>query len=148
VVVPLVVAGLVLYVRRRRRMAGGIGDREIVRGLLGIDLFAIPWTRLALVAGAATALAVALADPSLASGRRAARGPVVLLLDASSSMLVDDAGSRRIDAERALARDVVAALPDVPIGIVAFAGRAFSLTPPTRDRGAIEMYLSTLDPTI
>src|SRR5690606_19277247 len=88
------------------------------------------------------------ADPSLASGRRAARGPVVLLLDASSSMLADDADGRRIDAEREFARHLVEALPDVPIGIVAFAGRAFSLTPPTRDRGSVEMYLATLDPTI
>jgi Ca-activated chloride channel family protein len=147
-VVPLSVAALALYIRRRRWVAGRLGDREIVRSLLGIDLHLAPWARLTLVAAAALALALALLDPSLASARPRSRGPVVLLLDASGSMLADDARGSRLEAERAFARSLVAELADMPVGIVAFAGRAFSLTPPTRDRGSIEMYLAALDPSI
>jgi Ca-activated chloride channel family protein len=144
----LLTTGLALYVRRREVVARLIGDRDLVQALTGIDLHERPWPRLALVLLAGIALAGALLSPPLESERPASRGPVVLILDASASMLAEDAGGSRIDAERVLARSLVDALPDRPIGIVAFAGRAFSLTPPTRDRGAIDMYLDALDPTI
>lgn len=143
----VLLAGLLLHVRRRRAVAEAVGDRDLLRLLVGTDLHELPWLRIGLVTLAGAALAAALIDSSRA-GQPARRGPVVLVLDASASMLAEDADGRRLEAERAFARALVDALPDTPIGLVAFAGRAFSLTPPTRDRGAIEMYLATLDPTI
>lgn len=137
-----------LYVRRRRLVARAAGDAPLLRELLGGNLGAAPKLRLFLVVGAALSLAAALLDPDVASIRAARGGPVVLLLDASGSMLVEEGGNRRLETQRDLARRLAAELPDVPIGIVAFAGEAYSLTPPTRDRAALEMYLANLDPTI
>jgi Ca-activated chloride channel homolog len=147
-VLLLCLAGLALYVRRRSRVAAALGDPVVIRQILGIDLGVIPWARVAVVALAAAALAGALLDPALAATRAGARGPMVLLLDASGSMLVEDTGGPRLEAQRRIARQIVADLPEAPIGIVAFAGRAYSLTPPTRDRASVEMYLASLDPTI
>lgn len=144
----LLVAGVALYLRRRATVARAIGDRDLVRSLIGLDLHETPWRRLGVVLIAGIALAGALLDPSLRAERPASRGPVILILDASVSMLANDADGTRLEAERAIARALVDGLADLPIGIVAFAGRAFSLTPPTRDQGAIRMYLDALDPTI
>jgi Ca-activated chloride channel homolog len=137
-----------VYLVRRKRVARLLGDAVVIRQLLGADLAAIPWPRVAPVLIAAAGLAIALLDPALAATRTSPAGPVVLLLDASGSMLVDDLGRSRLEVQREFARALVAELPDIPIGLVAFSGRAFSLTPPTLDRGAVEMYLSALDPTI
>ena len=147
-VVGGVAVGLALYVRRRRRAAEAIGDRHLLLSIVGSDLFIRPWMRLGVILFAASSIAGGLLDPGLLAPASAPRGPVVLLLDVSGSMLAQDGGSSRIERERELARALVAAIPDVPIGIVAFSGSAFSLPPPTRDRRAIEMYLENLDPTI
>lgn len=144
----LVAAGLAAYCVRRRRAARAIGDRDLLLQLLGTDLSATPWARVAAVGLATAALAIALLDPSLATAPPLPRGPVVLLLDASGSMLVEDVEPRRLEVQRDFARALATRLPDAPVGIVAFSGRAFTLTPPTRDGGSIEMYLATLDPTI
>lgn len=146
--VLLVAGALLAYVARRRRVSRALGDMNVLRMLLGEDLLAIPWGRIIAVWLATAAIALALIDPALAARRSGGGGPIVLLLDASGSMLVDDVGPRRLDLQREVAADFVRLVPDLPIGVVAFAGRAFTLTPPTRDRAAVDMYLATLDPSI
>jgi Ca-activated chloride channel homolog len=145
----LMLGALALFVRRRRRVAAVLGDPDLVRRLLGADLVAIPWARLAMVAAAAIALAMVILHPATSAARTGARGgPAVLLLDASGSMLAGDVGASRLDAQRALARQLIDPMPDLSLGLVAFAGRAYSLTPPTRDAAALGMYLDALDPTV
>lgn len=147
-IILMVGAGVYLYHRRRRRAAIRLGDHSLLTQLLGEDISTAPRARFAIIIASAILIGGALLDASMRPNRPATRGPVILILDASGSMLVDDVGPRRLDLQRAIAEDFVALAPDLPIGVVAFAGRAFSLTPPTRDRDAISMYLSTLDPTI
>ncbi|MEX2584671.1 MAG: VWA domain-containing protein [Gemmatimonadota bacterium] len=146
--VLLFCAAVAAWVRRRRRVARALGDADLIRRLLPVDLAALPWRRLGWLGFAAATLTLAMLDPALTRSVPLRGGPVVLLLDASGSMLVEDVGAARLDVQREVATDLVARLPDVPIGVVAFSGRAYSLTPPTRDAGAIRMYLSAVDPTI
>jgi Ca-activated chloride channel homolog len=136
------------YVLRSRRVGRAIGDVAVSRLLLGIDVGRPPAYRLAGVTFAAALLALAIVAAARPTPGGGARGPVVLLLDASGSMLVADVGTTRLEAQRRIAGEILVALGDVPVGVVTFAGRAFSLTPPTRDRGAVEMYLTAIDPTI
>ena len=144
----LMAVGLVLYARRRERIAARLGDKTVLSRLIGGDSLGVSPYRIAAIAAAALALALALLDPAIAAGPRASRGPVVLLLDASGSMLAEDAGARRLDRQRVLARDLLDTFADRPVGLVVYAGRAYALTPPTRDRGALDLYLDALDPSI
>jgi Ca-activated chloride channel homolog len=145
----LVAAAAALWVARRRRVARALGDAALLRRLLGEDLARLPALTLALLLLAATALgaSLALAAPDLREPERAPTGgPVVLVLDASNSMLVADVQPDRLEAQRAAARELVATLPERQFGIVVFAGRAFTLTPPTPDPAAVELYLASLHP--
>ncbi|HET8656531.1 MAG TPA: VWA domain-containing protein [Longimicrobiaceae bacterium] len=148
--VPILVgAGVWLFVRRRRRVARALGDAALLRRLTGADLHALPRLRVALVLAAALALGAALADPRWGTGAGAtgARGgPVILALDASNSMLTHDVAPSRLAEEKSAARALARALPGTPVGIVAFAGRAYALTPPTVDPAALDLYLNALDP--
>jgi Ca-activated chloride channel homolog len=73
---------------------------------------------------------------------------IVVALDVSDSMRVEDAGralSRLERAKREL-HDLLQLLAGDRIGIVAFAGTAFVQCPMTLDYGAAELFLDALDP--
>ena len=151
-VLPLLVgAGLALAVRRRRRVADTFGEHPLVRRLLGADPHRFPWLRAALLLPAAAALGLAAADPRWGRGGGEGEGggaEVVLVLDASNSMLAEDVAPNRLERERAAARGLVRGLPRSRVGLVVFSGRGYVLTPLTGDLGALELYLDALSPGI
>jgi Ca-activated chloride channel homolog len=147
----LMTLALVLHVRRRRGVAGEIGDRRLVGRIAGQDLHAVPWRRAVPMLLAAVALGLAAADLRWGTEPAAAQPgsrDVVLVLDASNSMLVEDVQPNRLERQRLLARHLVSALPDDRIGVVAFAGQASVLAPPTRDHAAVEMYIDAVTPAV
>lgn len=155
IILPALMAlALALYVRRRRRAAAGLGDRALVRRLLGADLYETPWARIAMMLVAAAVLGIAAADPRWGLAQAGLEGPaldLVLVLDVSNSMRVADAAGTamtRLEAERRASRRLARELEGDRVGIVVFAGRAYILSPLTSDRGAVELYLDALGPSI
>lgn len=152
IVLPFAIAGcLWLFVRRRRRVARAWGDPDLARRLVGEDLQRVPWPRALALLLAAILLGAALADSRWeVAGATAATegGPVVLVLDVSNSMLVEDLRPSRMALQRQLAGELVRAVPGRPVGIVVFAGRAYALVPPTTDPAALDLFLDALDPNM
>ena len=70
---------------------------------------------------------------------------VVLVLDLSSSMLAEDLEPNRIGAARAVAADFVRGRPDDRIGLVVFAGEAFTQAPLTLDHGVVTTLIEELE---
>ena len=70
---------------------------------------------------------------------------VVLALDISSSMLEKDLRPNRLEAAKRVARSFVRNRPNDRIGLVIFAGEAFSLCPLTTDHDLLTSYLNDLD---
>ncbi|MDQ8154666.1 MAG: VWA domain-containing protein, partial [Gemmatimonadota bacterium] len=108
--------------------------------------------RRALRLGAASVLAaIALAGPRWGTAREVIRtngGDVVLAMDASLSMLADDERPTRLERMKQEVRRYRAASPGDRIALIAFAGRAYVLSPLTSDDGALELFLDNLDPSI
>ncbi len=152
VAVPMLVALAVAeFVRRRRRVAARLGDRSLLAALAGEDLVAVPWRRVAPVLLAALCLGAALSDPGWGGAGKGAevRGRrIVLVLDASGSMLAADAAPNRLETLRAASRELAAELPGAAVAVVVFAGRAYALVPPTVDRAALDLFLDALEPAM
>lgn len=147
----VVVAGLWLWARRRRRAARALGSPDLLDRLGAGDLSRFPTRRLALLTVAAVALGVAAAGPrwGLESvNEQTASADLVLALDVSKSMLARDRSPNRLEQQRVLARRILRELAGDRIGMVAFAGRAYVLSPLTVDHGALQLYLDALDPDI
>lgn len=139
------------YVRRRQRAARRLGDRVLIASLIGEDLSAVPRLRLAAILAAAALLGFSMTDPRWgeATEQREGRGGrLVLVLDASSSMLAEDIAPNRLERQRDAAHELVRRMPDAAIAVVMFAGRAYALVPPTTDRGALDLYLQSLHPSM
>ena len=70
---------------------------------------------------------------------------IVLALDVSSSMLAEDLTPNRLEAAKAVAADFAAGRRNDRIGLVIFAGKAFTQAPLTLDHSVVASLLSELD---
>lgn len=137
--VPLAGLGLFLEGRRRRELAGGLPPWRSGQGF-----------HAALLLLGSFFLALAAAGPRLGLTKPvgpAAPGRLVVALDCSKSMLARDLAPSRLDAAKALVRDVLARMPDLPAGLVIFAGRARLACPVTPDRDGLLAFLDAAGPT-
>lgn len=71
---------------------------------------------------------------------------VVVALDLSRSMLAEDAKPTRLAAAKREIRDLLELLQGDRVGLVVFAGTAYTQCPLTLDYGAFEVFLDQLDP--
>ncbi len=158
-VAPVVVALLHLYDRWRRTvMTRRLGDLAVVSRLMSTSS---PKRRLikdSLAAGGLVLLLVAAARPQIEGRRKVeVRGlDVVVAVDVSKSMLVDDIGptarmsarklpTTRLERAREMATLVIDKLPGDRIGPVVFAGAA-SHFPLTEDHEVAIRFLNDLGP--
>jgi Ca-activated chloride channel family protein len=73
---------------------------------------------------------------------------VLIAVDVSKSMLAEDGAPNRLKRAIREATRLVQDLPDDRIGVLAFAGQAYLLSPLTLDHAAVRLYLETLDPDL
>jgi Ca-activated chloride channel family protein len=108
---------------------------------------AIRFLLLALGVGSLAAVLVNTSAEQNAAQAGAATHEIVLVLDASNSMLVEDVAPSRVSLQRAVARRLVAEI-DARFGVVYFAGGGYVLSPLTEDRDATLMFTETVDPSV
>jgi Ca-activated chloride channel family protein len=70
---------------------------------------------------------------------------IVMVLDVSSSMLAEDLEPNRLEASKAVAADFVAGRRNDRLGLVAFAGQAFTQAPLTFDYSVVQSLIGELD---
>lgn len=71
---------------------------------------------------------------------------IAIVLDASRSMLAEDVGPNRIKAATRELDQLLSQLDGDRVGLVVFAGVAFTQSPLTSDYGAIRLYLDRVNP--
>lgn len=97
---------------------------------------------------ALAAFIVALARPQTGITTETVRNEgidIVMVLDVSSSMLAEDLKPNRLEAAKAVAADFVSGRRNDRVGLVAFAGQAFTQAPLTFDHGVVISLLAELD---
>lgn len=73
---------------------------------------------------------------------------IVIAVDTSKSMLADDIKPDRLSAAKRKIEDLLRVLKGDRIGLVAFAGSAFTYCPLTLDYGAFRLFLDDLDTSV
>jgi len=150
-VAALGVGAAVLWQRRRGARLAALGPAVAVQRLAPSANSSAGLRRAVRLAVAAVLAAVAFAGPRWGTARELIRsngGDVVLAMDASLSMLADDERPTRLERMKQEVRRYRAASPGDRVGLIAFAGRAYVLSPLTSDDGALELFLDNLDPSI
>jgi Ca-activated chloride channel homolog len=148
----LFVALLVLgSYRRRAGRLRRLATSELLPRLVPPASARAPWVRAILQFAAVLCAGVAFAGPRWGTEQTLEHGSgvdIVLALDASLSMLATDARPNRLERMKEEARRLLALSGGDRVGLLAFAGRSYILTPLTVDRGALELFLDNLDPTV
>ena len=149
-VLLLAPAGVVLYLRRERRIRAG-QDAFSSPQLMPSVLPERPgWRRhvpLAAYLLALIALAFALARPQVAVSVTVDQARIILVTDHSGSMASQDVLPSRLDAARQAADDFLSRVPRrVQVGAIAFNQSAQVIQSPTREHATVAAALDAVEP--
>jgi len=128
--------GLYWWVQQKKKQSAlRYANLEIVKAAIGKGLW---WRRHlppAILFAALAAMLTAVARPSAVVTLPTHHETVILAIDVSGSMRANDVEPSRIEAAQAAARTFIAQQPrSTRIGVVAFAGSAALVQPPTSNR--------------
>jgi Ca-activated chloride channel family protein len=133
--VPLIAGFYLLLLEKRKQAALRYANLEIVKAAIGRGLW---WRRHvppAILLAALGAMLFATARPMAVITLPTHHETVILAIDVSGSMRANDVEPSRIEAAQAAARAFIAQQPrSTRIGVVAFAGSAALVQPPTSNR--------------
>ncbi len=73
---------------------------------------------------------------------------IFIAIDTSKSMLAEDVKPNRLDRAKREVRDLLQLLQGDRVGLIAFAGTAFVLSPLTLDTAALRLFLDDVDPSL
>ena len=137
--------------RQRRARLQRLGNIDVVTRLIPPNTLARPGWRMARLGFASALVGVAVSGPRWGDERSVVRSrgiDMVLALDASLSMMAQDDKPSRLERMKQEVRRLRALSPGDRMGVLAFAGRSYVLSPLTIDEGALDLFLDNLDPSV
>jgi Ca-activated chloride channel family protein len=144
--VPLAVALYLLLLRRRKKAAVRYGNFGLLKQAMGTSSRLRRHIPPALFLLALVLMILGIARPAAVMSVASHKSTVILAMDVSGSMRATDIKPSRIEAMQAAAKAFIARQPrGVIIGIVAFAGSAFLVQPPTADHTSLDAAIDRFD---
>ena len=150
-VIPLLMLIRFLMVRQQKKRLRKFGDPELVRQLMPDVSRLRPAVKFWLLLGALALLIVVLARPQMGtkiSHEKRTGIETIICLDISNSMLAEDVAPSRLDRSKMMVENLVDHFTNDKIGLIVFAGDAFTQLPITSDYVSAKMFLSSIDPSM
>src|SRR5262245_44931536 len=142
--IPLIVA-IYIWALRRRRVALRFSSLSLVRAAIPRYSHLRRHLPFALFLIALVSLIVTMARPVSIVSVPTGQATIILALDVSGSMRQTDIEPSRLDAAKAAALSFIQSQkPSTQIGLVAFAGYAELIQPPTSDQEALQNAVESL----
>lgn len=151
VLVPVFVVAYVLYARRKRRRLEAFGDPQLVAELMPNASRVRPTVKFSLLMVAFTLLCFAAARPQYGQQEQTVKRQgieAVIALDISNSMMAEDVVPNRLERAKQMLSKMIDRMVDDKVGLVVFAGEAFTQLPITCDYVSAKMFLSNIDPSL
>lgn len=137
--------------RQRRRSLAKFGQKEILSVLMPNASNARPAVKFVVLLFALTSILLGIARPQFGSQLKTVKREgieLIIALDVSNSMLAEDIKPNRLErAKRAIAQ-MVDKLSDDKIGLIVFAGDAYTQLPITSDYVSAKLFLNSISPQI
>lgn len=136
---------------RRRKAIRKFGDPVLMAQLMPDVSKYRPDVKFWMVFAAIGLLAVLLARPQFGSKLETVKRQgveVMIALDISNSMLAQDVQPSRLEKAKRLVAQLVDKMENDKVGMIVFAGDAFTQLPITNDYISAKMFLETIDPSL
>jgi Ca-activated chloride channel family protein len=137
--------------RDRLKRLARLGDKSVVERLMPDVTVKSGRGRAWRLAAAAALAGLAISGPRWGTEQTVVRTrglDMVFALDASLSMMATDDKPNRLTRMKQEVRRLRAMSGGDRVGLIAFAGRSYVLSPLTVDAGALDLFLDNLDPSI
>jgi len=148
---PLTLVGLMVYSRQKKRAMERIADSDLLARLTGAERMGSRFLKGLFLLASLGLMIFALAGPRWGSHYQevSQKGvDIMVLVDVSGSMLVEDIEPNRLERARREILDFLRIVEGDRVGLIAFAGAAFVQCPLTLDYAALQMFLSALEPDL
>ena len=145
---PVLIALRIWAEHRGQRAADSMVAARLREFLIASASPVRAWITFGLQLLATAAFVATLAQPRWGEEKRTITESgrnVILAVDTSKSMLADDVSPNRLMRAKLAAQDIVEALKEQRVGLIAFAGRAYLQAPLTTDHAAVIESLQALD---
>lgn len=151
ITIPVFVVAYIVYTQRKRRQLVEFGDPELMAQLMPDASKTRPIWKLSLLMVALVFLIIAAARPQFGQKEKTIKRQgieVMVALDISNSMLAKDVAPNRLDRAKQMLNKIIDNMVDDKVGLVVFAGEAFTQLPITCDYVSAKMFLNTTSPTL
>ena len=149
--IPVLVALHIWITRRKRQQLQLFGDPELMVELMPNASRIRPHVKFALMLTALSLLIIGIARPQYGTKEQTVKRQgidVMIALDISNSMLAEDVAPNRLERAKQMLSKLVDQMVDDKLGLVVFAGDAFTQIPITCDYVSAKMYLQSITPDI
>lgn len=151
ITIPVFVVAYIVCTKRKRRQLVEFGDPELMAQLMPDASKSRPIWKFCLLMVALVLLIVAVARPQFGQKEKTIKRQgieVMVALDISNSMLAEDVAPNRLDRAKQMLSKMMDNMVDDKVGLVVFAGEAFTQLPITCDYVSAKMFLNTTSPAL
>jgi len=146
-VIPIIIILFWLSARRKKRLLKDFGDQSIIQDLMPDYSKSRPILKLVFLLIALAFFVLGLAGPEFGTKlqQKKHRGvEIIIALDVSNSMMAEDIQPSRLERAKQAISKMVDNLENDRIGLIVFAGEAYTQLPITSDYVSAKMFLSTI----
>ena len=150
-VVPLLTLIFVFYRIRKRKNIAAFGDPDLLKGLMPNVSTVRPTAKFVMQMVVLMLLVVVLARPQFGTKAEEVKRQgieVMIALDISNSMMATDVAPNRLAKSKQILSQLIDNMSNDKVGLVVFAGDAFTQLPITADYVSAKMFLSTISPKL
>ena len=149
--IPVFIAGYIVFIQRKKRQLKAFGDPELTAELMPNVSRIRPVVKFGLVLLAFALLVIAVARPQYGQKEKTVKRQgieVMIALDISNSMLAEDVAPNRLDRAKQMLSKLIDNMVDDKVGLIVFAGEAYVQLPITCDYVSAKMFLNTITPDL
>ncbi len=151
VLIPIFLLLFAVTLRRKKKLISLYGESRLVMDLTPDISTSRPIWKFVLLMLAFSFFILALAGPQFGVKLQEAKrkgAEIIIALDVSNSMLAEDIAPSRLDRSKQAISRLVDRLQADRIGLIVFAGEAYTQLPVTSDYVSAKMFLSTINPNL
>ena len=150
-ILPMILLGAILTMRASNKAWQQLVAARLRKQLVKEGSTTRRWVALIMGLLGCALLIIVLARPygdQTSTTQQISSRNLLIAIDTSRSMLVEDVAPNRISHAKAMALELVQTFPNDRIGVIAFSGAAVSMAPLTIDHTAVHETISQLDTNV